>query len=280
MSYGLRSARRLPVTAQAGAIIVTAWVLVAIIAAVWTPYDPYAVDIAQRLSAPSADHWLGTDRYGRDTASRLMAGATLTMGMGVVALSIALLIGTPLGVVAALHRHRVIDALIMRGADIVLAFPALLLAIIAGAVWGPSTLSAMIAIGISGIPSFARVARAGALQVVTLDYIAAARISQVPQWRIALRHILPNIAGMIIVQSSVFFALAILAEAGLSYLGLGTAPPAASWGRMLHDAQTLLATQPWAAVFPALAIALTVIGFNLLGDGLSDLLDPARKDRR
>ena len=280
MSYGLRSARRLPVTAQAGAIIVAAWVLVAIIAAVWTPYDPYAVDIAQRLSAPSADHWLGTDRYGRDTASRLMAGATLTMGMGVVALSIALLIGTPLGVVAALHRHRVIDALIMRGADIVLAFPALLLAIIAGAVWGPSTLSAMIAIGISGIPSFARVARAGALQVVTLDYIAAARISQVPQWRIALRHILPNIAGMIIVQSSVFFALAILAEAGLSYLGLGTAPPAASWGRMLHDAQTLLATQPWAAVFPALAIALTVIGFNLLGDGLSDLLDPARKDRR
>lgn len=280
MSYGLRSARRLPATAQAGAIIVAAWVLVAIIAAVWTPYDPYAVDIAQRLSAPSADHWLGTDRYGRDTASRLMAGATLTMGMGVVALSIALLIGTPLGVVAALHRHRVIDALIMRGADIVLAFPALLLAIIAGAVWGPSTLSAMIAIGISGIPSFARVARAGALQVVTLDYIAAARISQVPQWRIALRHILPNIAGMIIVQSSVFFALAILAEAGLSYLGLGTAPPAASWGRMLHDAQTLLATQPWAAVFPALAIALTVIGFNLLGDGLSDLLDPARKDRR
>ena len=165
----------------------------------------------------------------------------------------------------------------MRSADLLLAFPALLLAIIAGAVWGPSTLTAMIAIGIAGIPSFARVARSGTLQVITQDYISSARISAVPGWKVAWRHILPNLAGLLIVQASVYFALAILAEAGLSYLGLGTAPPAASWGRMLQDSQSLLGTAPLQAFWPGLAIAATVLGFNLLGDALRDLLDPRLK---
>ena len=187
------------------------------------------------------------------------------------------MVGVPLGILAGMRRGTWADALVMRSADLLLAFPALLLAIIAGAVWGPSTLTAMIAIGIAGIPSFARVARSGTLQVITQDYISSARISAVPGWKVAWRHILPNLAGLLIVQASVYFALAILAEAGLSYLGLGTAPPAASWGRMLQDSQSLLGTAPLQAFWPGLAIAATVLGFNLLGDALRDLLDPRLK---
>ena len=168
----------------------------------------------------------------------------------------------------------------MRSADLLLAFPALLLAIIAGAVWGPSTLTAMIAIGVAGIPSFARVSRSGTLQVMSQDFIAAARVSKVSEFQIAYRHVFPNISGLVIVQSSVYFALAILAEAALSYLGLGTSPPAASWGRMLQDAQSLLAVNPTLTLWPGLAIALTVLGFNLLGDCLRDILDPRQLTRR
>lgn len=269
---------RLPTTGRIGLAIVGIVALFALISLVWTPQPPTLAVAAERLQGPSWDHLLGTDRFGRDVLSRLMVGAGITLGVGLIAVTIAALIGVPLGIAAGMHRGGALDAVLMRGADLLLAFPALLLAIIAGAVWGPSTVTAMIAIGVAGIPSFMRLARAGTLQIIHQDYIAAARLSQVPGPVIAWRHIMPNISSVIVVEASIYFALAILAEAALSYLGLGTPPPAASWGRMLHDAQSFLATDPWLAIFPGAAIALTVLGFNLLGDGLRDAMD-ARLDK-
>lgn len=271
---------RLPATGIIGLIIVCLTVLAALISLVWTPHDPLMAIAADRLQGSSAEHLLGTDRFGRDVLSRLMVGAQITLFVGLVAVSISALIGVPLGIAAGMRRGKFLDSLVMRTADLLLAFPALLLAIIAGAVWGPSTLTAMIAIGIAGIPSFARVARSGTLQVMSQDFIAAARVSKVSELTIATRHVFPNITGLVIVQASVYFALAILAEAALSYLGLGTAPPAASWGRMLQDAQSLLAVQPSLTLWPGLAIALTVLGFNLLGDALRDVLDPRQTAQR
>ncbi|MGO2654027.1 ABC transporter permease [Corynebacterium casei] len=272
--------RRLPATGIIGLIIVCLTVLAALISLLWTPYDPLMAIAADRLQGSSAEHLLGTDRFGRDVLSRLMVGAQITLFVGLVAVSISALIGVPLGIAAGMRRGKFLDSLVMRTADLLLAFPALLLAIIAGAVWGPSTLTAMIAIGIAGIPSFARVARSGTLQVMSQDFIAAARVSKVSELTIATRHVFPNITGLVIVQASVYFALAILAEAALSYLGLGTAPPAASWGRMLQDAQSLLAVQPSLTLWPGLTIALTVLGFNLLGDALRDVLDPRQTAQR
>lgn len=272
--------RRLPATGIIGLIIVCLTVLAALISLVWTPHDPLMAIAADRLQGSSVEHLLGTDRFGRDVLSRLMVGAQITLFVGLVAVSISALIGVPLGIAAGMRRGKFLDSLVMRTADLLLAFPALLLAIIAGAVWGPSTLTAMIAIGIAGIPSFARVARSGTLQVMSQDFIAAARVSKVSELTIATRHVFPNITGLVIVQASVYFALAILAEAALSYLGLGTAPPAASWGRMLQDAQSLLAVQPSLTLWPGLAIALTVLGFNLLGDALRDVLDPRQTAQR
>ena len=272
--------RRLSVTGWMGLIIVGATVLAALVSVVWTPYDPLLAIPAERLAGSSAEHLLGTDRFGRDVLSRLLVGAQITLFVGIIAVAISAVIGVPLGITAGMRQGKFLDSLVMRSADLLLAFPALLLAIIAGAVWGPSTLTAMIAIGVAGIPSFARVARSGTLQVMSQDFIAAARVSKVSELQIAYRHVFPNIAGLVIVQSSVYFALAILAEAALSYLGLGTAPPAASWGRMLQDAQSLLAVNPTLTLWPGLAIALTVLGFNLLGDGLRDILDPRQLTRR
>lgn len=243
-----------------GYILVGLTVLLALVSLVWTPYDPNLIS-PDRLADPSLEHLMGTDRFGRDTFSRILAGAQITVLVGVVAVAIAALIGVPLGIIAGMRGGSVI----MAATDLLLAFPALLLAIVAGAVWGSSTLTATIAIGIAGIPSFIRVTRSGTLQIMTQDYIAAARISRVPPALIAWRHVLPNLGGIVAIQASVYFALAVLAEAGLSYLGLGTAPPTASWGRMLHDAQPLLATHPLQALWPGLAIAGTVLGFNLLG---------------
>ncbi|APT92098.1 peptide ABC transporter permease [Corynebacterium phocae] len=265
--------RRFPLTGWVGAALVAITVTMAVVALFWTPYDPVHAVPEVRLAGPNAEHLLGTDRFGRDVFSRIMAGSHITLYVGVVAVTIAAVIGVPLGILAAM-RGGFVDNVVMRTADLMLAFPGLLLAIVAGAVWGPSTLTAMAAIGVAGVPSFARVARSGAMQILHLDFIASARVSKVPGPVIALRHIAPNIAGLVTVQATVFFALAILAEAGLSYLGLGTPAPAASWGRMLQDAQTLLGTHPLLALWPGLAIGLTVLGFNLLGDGLRDLLDP------
>ena len=272
--------RRLSVTGWMGLIIVGATVLAALVSVVWTPYDPLLAIPAERLAGSSAEHLLGTDRFGRDVLSRLLVGAQITLFVGIIAVAISAVIGVPLGITAGMRQGKFLDSLVMRSADLLLAFPALLLAIIAGAVWGPSTLTAMIAIGVAGIPSFARVSRSGTLQVMSQDFIAAARVSKVSEFQIAYRHVFPNISGLVIVQSSVYFALAILAEAALSYLGLGTAPPAASWGRMLQDAQSLLAVNPTLTLWPGLAIALTVLGFNLLGDGLRDILDPRQLTRR
>lgn len=272
--------RRLSVTGWMGLIIVGATVLAALVSVVWTPYDPLLAIPQERLVGSSAEHLLGTDRFGRDVLSRLLVGAQITLFVGIIAVAISAVIGVPLGITAGMRQGKFLDSLVMRSADLLLAFPALLLAIIAGAVWGPSTLTAMIAIGVAGIPSFARVARSGTLQVMSQDFIAAARVSKVSEFQIAYRHVFPNISGLVIVQSSVYFALAILAEAALSYLGLGTAPPAASWGRMLQDAQSLLAVNPTLTLWPGLAIALTVLGFNLLGDGLRDILDPRQLTRR
>ena len=272
--------RRMSASGWIGLVIVCATVLAALLSVLWTPYDPLLAIPTERLASSSAEHLLGTDRFGRDVASRLLVGAQITLFVGVIAVAISAFIGVPLGIAAGMRQGSFLDSLIMRTSDLLLAFPALLLAIIAGAVWGPSTFTAMVAIGIAGIPSFARVARSGTLQVMSQDFIAAARVSKVPELQIAIRHVCPNIAGLIIVQSSVYFALAILAEAALSYLGLGTAPPAASWGRMLQDAQSLLAVHPSLMLWPGLAIALTVLGFNLLGDGLRDILDPRQLTRR
>lgn len=259
-----------------GLLIVGSVILAALISFVWTPYDPIHAIPADRLQGSSFRHLMGTDRYGRDVFSQMMAGARITLLVGVVAVGIAAGVGTPLGVLAGM-RGGWVESLVMRVSDIMLAFPALLLAIITGAMFGTSTTTAMVAIGIASIPSFARVARAGTVQVMHKDFILAARSAQVPGWQIALRHVLPNITGMLIVQASVSFALAILAEAALSFLGLGTPPPEPSWGRLLQNAQSSLATAPMLAFWPGATIAITVLGFNLAGDGLRDVLDPKRQ---
>lgn len=215
--------KNMPLSGKIGGFIVAVVFVLAALSFIWTPFDPVQAFPQERLEGSSLRHLLGTDRYGRDVLSQIMVGSRVTLLVGIIAVAIAALIGTPLGIAAGMRRGMV-ETFVMRGADLMLAFPALLLAIISGAVFGASTWSAMVAIGIAGIPSFARVARAGTLQVTSQDFIAAARLSKVSSARIALRHILPNITSMLIVQASVAFALAILAEAALSFLGLGTTP--------------------------------------------------------
>ncbi len=268
--------QHLPLSGRIGAVIVISVTAMATISLLWTPYDPIQVFPSERLEGSSTHHLFGTDRYGRDVFSQVMAGSRITLFVGIIAVSIAGLIGTPLGIIAGMRRGW-LETFVMRGADLMLAFPALLLAIVSGAVFGASTTSAMIAIGIAGIPGFARVARAGTLQVMNRDFVQAARSSGITSPVIAVRHVLPNITSILIVQASVAFALAILAEAALSFLGLGTPPPDPSWGRMLQTAQASLGVTPMLAVWPGVAIAVTVLGFNLLGDGLRDAFDPKRE---
>ncbi len=254
---------------RAGAVIVALVVLAAALSLVWTPHDPLQADPAVRLQGSSWAHWMGTDQFGRDVASRVMAGARLTLVVSLGAVAISALIGVPLGIWAGMRRGA--GRVVMAGADLLLAFPALLLAIVFTAVFGASVWIVVLAIGIAGIPGFVRVARAGTLTVMQQDFILAARISKVPGPVIAWRHVLPNIAPILLTQVSIALALAILAEAGLSFLGFGAPAPYASWGRMLQASQPYLATHPHLALWPGLAIAVTVLGFNLLG---------ARDDRR
>jgi len=240
---------------------------------VWTPWSPYEMDMSVKLQGPSAAHWLGTDAFGRDVASLLLVGARASILVGVIAVGIGLVFGTALGLLAAARRGWVEEA-IMRLTDFSLAFPAILSAIMMTAVFGAGIVNAIIAIGIYNIPTFARITRASANAIWSREYVAAARACGKGPLAITLQHVLPNISAVLIVQITIRFAIAILAEAALSYLGLGTQPPQPSWGRMLSEAQTLMFQQPLLAVWPGLAIALAVLGLNLMGDGLRDLFDP------
>ncbi|MBV9599892.1 MAG: ABC transporter permease [Chloroflexi bacterium] len=253
--------------------------LAALLSAVWTPTDPSHVEVAARLRGPGVDgSVLGTDQLGRDELSRIMAGARNTLLVGVVTVLIAIGIGVPLGGLAALHRGPVEDAT-MRLSDVLLAFPAILLAIMFAAVFSPSTVTAMAAIGIALVPVFARVVRGAGLQIMQQDYVMVTRTYGGGGMWIFVRHMLPNVSSVLIVQATVAFAIAILAEAALSYLGLGTPPPTPSWGRMLSESQTFLDQAPLLALWPGVCIAMAVLGFNLLGDGLRELLDPRLIER-
>jgi len=256
-----------------GAVLVLLLIGAAALSLAWSPYPPAAIDVPHKLAGPSAAHWLGTDSLGRDIASQILVGSQNSMAVGLIAVGIGMLVGVSLGLLAAARRGWV-EALVMRASDFSIAFPALLTAILLAALHGPGLLTATAAIGIFNIPWFARIARAAAHGVWSRDYVLAARAAGKGAWRITRDHVLPNIAAVLIVQATIQFAVAILAEAALSYLGLGTQPPQPSWGRMLSEAQTLMFQAPWLAVWPGLAIALSVLGLNLLGDGLRDLLDP------
>ena len=256
-----------------GAVLTALLVLAATVSLVWTPWSPYEMDMASKLQSPSWSHWLGTDSFGRDVASLLLVGARASILVGVIAVGIGLTVGTALGLLAAARRGWVEEA-IMRFTDFSLAFPAILSAIMMTAVFGAGIVNAIVAIGIYNIPTFARITRASANAVWSREYVAAARACGKGAFSITFQHVLPNISAVLIVQITIRFAIAILAEAALSYLGMGTQPPQPSWGRMLSEAQTLMFQAPLLAVFPGMAIALAVLGLNMLGDGLRDLLDP------
>lgn len=251
----------------------------ALLSLFWTPHPFAAQNIANKFAPSGPDHWLGTDQYGRDMFSMMMAGAANSILVSLVAVGIGAGIGIPLGALAAARRGW-IDELVMRFSDFAFAFPALLSAVMITSIYGPGAINSMIAIGIFNIPVFARVTRGAALSIWPREFISAARVAGKGKVRITTDHILPNITGVLVVQATIQFALAILAEAGLSYLGLGTQPPNPSWGRMLNDAQTLMHFAPGIAIYPGLAIMLTVMGLNLLGDGLRDLLDPRLRRQR
>ncbi|CCD90622.1 putative oligopeptide ABC transporter (permease protein) [Bradyrhizobium sp. ORS 375] len=256
-----------------GALLCLAVLGAALLSVVWTPWSAYEIDVASKLRPPSSAHWLGTDVLGRDIVSLLLVGARATILVGIIAVGIGLTCGVALGLIAAAQRGWT-EELIMRFSDFTFAFPAVLSAIMLAAVIGPGMVTSITAIGIFQIPVFVRVTRGSAGAIWAREFILAARAAGKGRFRITIEHVLPNILSILIVQATIQFALAILAEAALSYLGLGTQPPQPSWGRMLNDAQTLLFQSPSLAVYPGAAIALAVLGLNLLGDGLRDLLDP------
>jgi peptide/nickel transport system permease protein len=266
-------------TLVVGGAVVGLVVLMALVSYVWTPWDPTFVNTVDRLQGFSSRHWFGTDKFGRDVFSQILMGSRTTLFVGIVAVGVAALVGVPLGIVAAMGPTWV-GEVVMRTNDLLLAFPALLLAIMFSAVYGGSTLVAMLAIGVATVPSFARLVRSGAISVMRTEYVLAARAAGRRPFAIGVRHVLPNVTALVNVQSSVAFAIAVLAEAALSFLGLGTPAPTPSWGRMLQESQELLFVAPRLAVVPGVAIAVAVLGFNLLGDGLRDYLDPRLDDRR
>lgn len=256
-----------------GGALVAALLFTAALSFVWTPHSATDIDVPNKLMAPSLAHWLGTDSLGRDIVSMLIVGARTSIAVGLIAVGLGMGVGVALGLLAAARRGWV-EELVMRFSDFTFAFPALLSAIMLTAIYGPGLVTSIVAIGIFNIPVFARITRAAANAVWSREFVLAARACGKGATRITLEHVLPNIASILIVQATIQFALAILAEAGLSYLGLGTQPPLPSWGRMLSEAQTLLFQAPQMAVYPGVAIALSVLGLNLMGDGLRDLLDP------
>jgi len=256
-----------------GMVIVLTLIFCAVVSVFWSPYPVADIDIPNKLASPSAAHWLGTDSLGRDIASLLWVGSQNTLLVGLIAVGIGLSVGVPLGLLASAKRGW-IEEVIMRASDFTFAFPALLSAILLTAIYGPGLVISITAIGIFNIPVFARVTRGAANAIWTRDYTLAAMAAGKSKWTITWRHVLPNMASVLIVQASVQFAIAILAEAALSYLGLGTQAPQPSWGRMLNEAQSQMFQAPWLAVYPGMAIATAVLGLNLLGDGLRDLMDP------
>ena len=263
-----------------GLAISLVFVVAALVSLLWTPYDVTKLAIAIKLQAPSAEHWFGTDIFGRDIFSMIMVGARTSIAVAIVAVGIGIVLGVPLGLMAATVRGTIGDEIIMRGNDLIFAFPALLIAILITAVFGPGAVNAIIAIGIFNIPVFARLARGAALSLWTREFVMSARVAGKGKARISIEHILPNITNLLIVQGTIQFSLGILAEAALSYVGLGAQPPIPSWGRMLSEAQTMISLAPHTAIIPGLAIVLTVLGLNLMGDGLRDLFDPRLRRSR
>ena len=264
--------------AMLGLAVIAIFILLAVFAPMIVPYDPIAASWSLVRKAPSAQHWFGTDELGRDVLARVVFGARASLLAGLISVSIALAIGVPLGLVAG-YRGGFIDALISRITDAMLACPFLILAIALAAFLGPSLGNAMIAIGVSATPIFIRLTRGQVMSVKVEDYVEAARAMGNPRWRIALVHILPNILPALLVQATLSIAAAIIAEAALSFLGLGQQPPAPSWGSMLNAAQRFLTSAPWMAIWPGLAIFLVVLSFNLVGDGLRDAMDPRIRGR-
>ncbi|MES3014515.1 MAG: ABC transporter permease [Pseudomonadota bacterium] len=256
-----------------GGVLVALLIATALLSFVWTPWAATELDIPNKLQPPSAAHWLGTDSLGRDIGSLLIVGARNSIAVGLIAVGIGIAFGVALGLLAAARRGWV-EELVMRFSDFTFAFPALLSAIMLTAVYGPGLGVAIVAIGIFNVPVFARITRAAANGVWSREYVLAARACGKGAWRITFEHVLPNIAAILIVQATIQFAVAILAEAALSYLGLGTQPPTPSWGRMLNEGQNMMYQSWLLAVWPGLAIVFSVLGLNLMGDGLRDLLDP------
>ena len=265
--------RRASASFLIGGTLVALLIGVALLSYFWTPHPPAELDIPNKLKGPSAAHWLGTDSLGRDVLSLLIAGSRVSIAVGLIAVGIGVAFGVMLGLLAAVKRGWV-EELVMRFADFSFAFPALLSAIMLTAIYGPGLVTSIVAIGIFNVPVFIRITRASALVVRSREFVTAARALGKGELQITLEHVLPNILPILIVQATIQFALAILAEAALSYLGLGTQPPTPSWGRMLNEAQTQLFQAPQLAVYPGVAIALTVLGLNLMGDGLRDMFDP------
>lgn len=260
-------------TAIFGLIIVCLLLLTALLAPLLAPYDPVASDLPSRLQAPSAAHFLGTDELGRDILSRIFYGSRISIQIGILAVGISLIFGTFLGAISGYYGGK-LDMAIMRVIDIVMAFPYILLAIAITAMLGPGLNNAMIAIGVVGIPIYARVVRGAVLSVKEMEYIESAKVSGCSSLRIIMKHVLPNCLAPLIVQATLGIGTAILDAAGLSFLGLGAQPPKPEWGIMLNKGKDVMHNAPWVIMFPGVAILFTVLGFNLLGDGLRDALDP------
>lgn len=248
-------------------------ILCAILAPVITQYDPIAIAPRDRLQGPSRNHWLGTDPFGRDLYTRAIYGARVSLPVGIIAVIISASFGIVLGLISGYY-GRITDGIIMRLTDIMLAFPGILLALVVVAILGPSLGNVMIAVGIGGIPRYTRLVRGSVLAARELVYVEAARVVGVPDRTILFRHILPNVIGPSVILSTLSIGSAILAAAGLSFLGLGAQPPTPEWGSMLADGRQFLRTNPWVTSVPGIAIMLTVLSVNLLGDGLRDILDP------
>lgn len=262
---------------MAGLCIIVLLLITAIFAPYIAPYDPVDQNILARYKGPSAEHWLGTDEMGRDILSRIIHGSRISLTVGILSVSLAMVIGVTLGLMAGYYGG-LIDMLVMRFMDIMLAFPAIILAIAIVAILGPKLQNAMIAIAIINIPRFARIVRSSAISLKESEFIKAAKALGAGDVKILLNHLLPNAMAPLIVQTTLSIATAILEAAALSFLGLGAQPPLPEWGAMLSDARSALQKAPWVATFPGLAIIFGVLGFNLLGDGLRDALDPKMKN--